>query len=391
MLTRSEILQRIPALDPSGVTGAGVFYDGQIADPTGLVFAIVRSAQDAGAVALNYCAAERLLTRNGRVEGLSVTDQESGRRFDMRAPLVADVTGPFARRLSAILGSRDVRVPLSRDMAFVVRRRVLPGMALALQTRFRDPDAWFSRGNRHLFLCPWRDRYTLIGVNSRVYNADPYDLSVDEGEIQLFLDEIRDAWPALELRRDEVTVVNAGLLPFGDNEPSSKDLSFGKRSPVIDHGVVGGPQGLFTGMAVRWTMGRLLGERLTDMFLQRLGRPTERCRTSETPVRDTGRRPRLGVNAGNEDEAPGDLGLAVGSVRDIVRQEMVLTLRDLVLRRLDVGTGECPDGATLETLSRIAGDELGWSDAKRSAEVLLVERSYPFASPASQALLSDAP
>jgi glycerol-3-phosphate dehydrogenase len=80
LLSRKEILDRVPELEPRGLTGAGVFYDGQIVDPVRLVYAVVRSAQQAGAVAANYCSATTLHARNGKVEGLAVTDEVSGRR-----------------------------------------------------------------------------------------------------------------------------------------------------------------------------------------------------------------------------------------------------------------------------------------------------------------------
>ena len=389
MLTRREILERVPRLESNGLTGAGVFYDGQIKEPARLVYSIVRSAREAGAVAVNYCSASGLLTRNGSVEGLTVTDEVSGRRLEIRAPIVADVTGPFATKLAGTLIGRELQVPLSRDMAIVVRRNLLPDMALALQTKFKDPDAWFSRGNRHLFLCPWRGEYTLIGVNSRVYEGNPYELTVSEPEIAQFVDEIRTAWPALDLGRDDVTVVNAGLLPFGENAPDQKDLSFGKRSYIIDHGITGGPQGLFTGMAVRWTMGRLLGERLADAFVQRLKHPVQRCRTNEVPVWGSdAERGGAASTAASPQHVDGH-GLAVAALRKIVGDEMVCTLNDLVLRRLDLGTGQCPDRSTLDDLARVAGAELGWSAARMAREVLRVEQSYPFASPASQAYQGD--
>ena len=384
LLSRKEILDRLPELERRGLTGAGVFYDGQIVDPVRLVYAVVRSARQSGAVVANYCSATALRTRDSNVEGLAVTDTVSGREFVVRAPIVADVTGPFATRLTPALSGREMHVPLSRDMAIVVRRKLLPDMALALQTKYRDPDAWLSRGNRHLFLCPWRGMYTLIGVNSRVYEGSAYDLVVTEPEIEQFVSEIREAWPALNLRREDVSVVNAGLLPFGENAPGAKDLSFGHRSQVIDHAAAGGPQGLYTGMAVRWTMGRLIGERLTDAFLQRLNRPAQRCLTRETPVwgsevpRDDGATSAL--KEGTASSWPSDAAIARSA-----REEMVVTLNDLVLRRLDLGTGECPDRPTLEALALVVGRELGWSASRQALEVRRVEQSYPFASPASQA------
>jgi hypothetical protein len=69
---------------------------------------------------------------------------------------------------------------------------------------------------------------------------------------------------------------------------------------------------------------------------------------------------------------------------------MVVTLSDLVLRRLNLGTAECPDRPTLEGLAALVGRELGWSASRQALEVRRVEQSYPFASPASQAYLGEA-
>lgn len=386
MLSRQEMLDKVPNLESKGLTGAGVFYDGQVLDPARLVYSIVRSAEAAGAVVVNYCAASGLLVRNGSVEGLVAVDAVSGRRFEVRAPIVADVTGPFAPKLSGVLTGREISQPLSRDMAIVVRRKLLPEMALAVQTKYKDPDAWLSRGNRHLFLCPWRDQYTLIGVNSRVYTENPYELSVTEPEILQFVEEIRSAWPALDLRREDITAVNAGLLPFGENTPDQKNLSFGKRSQLIDHAASGGPRGLFTGMAVRLTMGRLLGEQLTDAFVARLGRSAPACRTSELTVWD-GDLARRRSGADNVQRLPADYRPSADELRRLVLDEMVVTLNDLVLRRLDVGTGECPDHATLEGLAGVVGRTLGWSAERVAREVELVEQSFPFATPVSQTYL----
>ena len=165
-------------------------------------------------------------------------------------------------------------------MAVVVKRKLLPDMGLGIQTRYKDPDAWLSRGNRHLFMAPWRN-YTLIGVNSKVYDGDPYKLAVSEAEIQGFVDEIREAAPGLGVTRDDVAVVNAGLLPFGENQPGQKDLSFGKRSVLIDHAARDGLSGLITGMTVRWTMGRLLGEKAVDLVCEKLHIAARPCQTAD--------------------------------------------------------------------------------------------------------------
>jgi glycerol-3-phosphate dehydrogenase len=416
VMSRQEFVRRFPAFDEVGLTGAGVFYDGQMLNPARIVYSIVRSAQDAGAIVLNYCAAERLLIRNDRVEGVAARDELSGAALDIRARMVLNLTGPFAPTLhQRAQGGNPIHVPLSRDMAVVIKRRLLPDMGLGIQTRYKDPDAWLSRGNRHLFMAPWRG-HTLIGVNSKVYDGDPYKLAVSETEIQGFVDEIREAAPGLGVTRDDVAVVNAGLLPFGENLPGQKDLSFGKRSVLIDHAAREGLSGLITGMTVRWTMGRLLGEKAVDLACEKLQVAARPSQTATTAVHggDISDRDQLlrsiRAHAGPRLSEESILHLAdsfgtltsevlkqpdgvatlcdgktlIAEVRYTARNELSVTLADIVLRRLDLGTGCEMGDKLLNECASIAGEELGWDDERRRMEIKRVKGSYPFANPASQ-------
>lgn len=418
LLTRSELLRRFPYVEGSQLTGAGVFFDGQIVNPPRAVLAVIRSAASLGAAVANYCEAQELIVRDGRVVAMRIRDLLRNQQFEIRARMTVNATGPFAPSLAKRLGNNvALSVPLSRDMAFVVRRVLDPQMALAVQTRYRDPDAVLSRGNRHLFMAPWRERYTLIGVNSRVYTENAYDLHVTEEEISGFLAEINEACPALALRREEISVVNAGLLPFGVNDPDRQDLSFGKRSQIVDHAVSGGPEGLISAMSVRWTMGRLLGERVVDLVERKLRRKHSPSATASTPVwggniesvADCARDIRRQLPASISDAQAIRIFQHYGSdwsavargsplagpaipgtdcfaaeVRHAVRSELAATLADVVLRRLDLGSAEPPADSTLTACAAIAGDELGWDAARREREVMGVRASYPFANPRSQ-------
>jgi len=417
LMNRDQVLAHFPHVEPAGLTGAGVFYDGQIVNPPRAVLAVIRAAARAGALVANYCEAQQLRVADGRVTGVLVRDLLRDESFEIRAKVTVNATGPFAPSLAKRFGGVPLNVPLSRDMAVVVRRVLDPGMAITLQTKYRDPDAVLSRGNRHLFIAPWRERYTLMGVNSRVYTDDAYDLKVTEEEIEGFLDELNEACPALAVRREEVTVVNAGLLPFGENDPNSKDLSFGKRSHIIDHAASGGPEGLVTGMSVRWTMGRRLGENVIDLAERKLGRTRTQSRTAVTPVwggdiesvddyaklvrralpasvsdpqaarlfRDYGTD--WQAVAGGDALAEGTLPATdyfVSEVRHAVRREFALTLADVVMRRLDLGSAERPAELALNRCADVMAEELGWDSARREREIARVLGSYPFASPASQ-------
>lgn len=416
-LSRAAFRSKFPSFDDPAWTGAGIFYDGQIWNPPRLVWAIARSAQAHGAATANYCGAETLIVENGRVVGAKVCDETTGERFDVRARVVINAGGPFAPGIFHRSDSPTASVPFSRDMAFVVPAKIALPMAVAVQTKFKDPDAWISRGNRHLFVVPWRPGLALIGVNSRIAPESPNQLVVTEQEIAAFVEEINAAHPALDIARDDVLVVNAGLLPFGENDRTRSNLSFGKRSHIVDHAAHGGPSGLLTGITVRWTMGRRVAEQLVDLAEQHLGRPRSPCMSANTQVdgaeiRDLGDAcaelreharqqlapaaaerlvrnygtiwPRvLALDAGALEVLPDGQSLAC-EVRHAIREEMAVTLRDVVLRRTDIGAAGLPNAATLTRCAQICADELAWSPARVAAEIELVRNSFPFASPDSQ-------
>ena len=412
-LSREECRRWFPAVHPNGLTGAGLFADGQIQNPPRLVLAILRSAIEAGACAVNYCEAVGFLGESDRVTGVRASDLVTGDRIEIRSQVVVNAAGPYAEEVLVRSGTLSARsIPLSRDMAIVTRVPLVRGRALAVQTRYRDPDAVFTRGNRHLFVVPWRE-FTLVGVNSKVHAGEPSALRVTEAEVQGFLDEIREANPNLALRLEDVSMVLCGLLPFGLNEPGSVDLSFGKRSVLTDHARTRGVAGLVTSMSVRLTTGRSIAERAVDLLFRKLGKEPPACRTTTTPVfggdiprvadlvAEVGRRlaGRMDLQVAEhlvgahgtkwtevarllDDDAT--LAHTLGSSKTIeaevvhaVRSEMAQTLADVVLRRTDLGTGAFPGDDALRTAASRMALERDWSPKRMEREIADVRATYP--------------
>jgi glycerol-3-phosphate dehydrogenase len=409
VLSREELLARHPDLAELGFDGAGVFWDGQFLNPPRLVFSIVRSALEAGAAAANHCEATGLALRAGALEGVEAVDRLSGERFTIRTRLAVNAAGPYAEELLQACGVIDrPRTPLSRDLAVVVPRNLVGEAGLALQTRYRDPDALLSRGNRHLFLAPWRHA-TLIGVHSRIFAGAPSRLRVDEAEVQGFLDEINEARPALGLDLGDVSFVHAGLLPAGGEEGAN--VSFGKRSLLVDHAQTGGPAGLVTIMSVRFTMGRAVAEAAVDHALRRLGRTHAACQTAETPVHggaiagvarfvadavaarpagihpDSARhlaesfgstwRSVLASAGADPAQTVGGSSVLAAEIRHAVLHERAETLADVVLRRTDLGTAGWPGDAVAADCAAILAELLGWDEPRVEEEIDALRAHYP--------------
>ena len=414
IVSRRRVLEWFPDLDQEGLTGAGVFYDGQLFNPTRLVWAMVRTAARAGAAVANYCDVTALNLQGGRVAGVKVDDRLGGEKFEVRARTVVNAAGPYAEALLVRSGVRAARtVPFSRDMALVLKRRFVNGRALALQTRYRDPSAVLTRGARHLFLVPWRGK-TLVGVNSLIWRDEPDRLRVTEAEVSDFVAEIAEADPKLGLTMDDVALVMAGLLPVEKGDEEGGDVSFGKRPLVVDNARTDGIQGLVSAISNRYTVARGVAERAVDLVYRKLGREVRPCRTEVTRihggdffrfddlVRELGQALPEGVDRGIADRLARDHGSAYGEVLRLARErpewgvtiggtdilraevvhaarsEMVCKLSDAVFGRTGIATAGDPGRAELEECADLVAAQLGWDSARRESELLQVRERIPF-------------
>jgi glycerol-3-phosphate dehydrogenase len=414
IVSRGRLLQWFPEVNKEGLSGAGVFYDGQLFNPPRLVWAMVRTAARAGAAVANYCDVTTLLLKGGRVAGVKVRDRLGGDEFEVRARTVVNAAGPYAEALLMRSGVRAARSgPFSRHWARVHTRRLVTGRALALQTRYRDPSAVLTRGPRHLFLVPWRGR-TLVGVNSLIWRDEPDSLRVTEAEVADFVSEIAEADPNLGLTMDDVALVMAGLLPVEKGDETSGNVSFGKRPLVVDNARTDAVQGLVSAISNRYTVARGVAERAVDLVFRKLGREVRRSRTEVTRihgadffrfddlVREVSQALPEGVDRQIADRLARDHGSAYGEVLRLARErpewsgaiggtgilraevvhaarsEMVCRLSDAVFGRTGIATVGDPGKAELEECADLVGTQLGWDGARRESELRAVRDRIPF-------------
>jgi glycerol-3-phosphate dehydrogenase len=86
-------------------------------------------------------------------------------------------------------------------------------------------------------------------------------------------------------------------------------------------------------------------------------------------------------------ERLGDTDAVLAEVTHAVREEMALKLEDVILRRTDLGSGSHPGAIAIGRAADAMGAELGWSEARRRAEIGDTERvlgRHRAAVPASQ-------
>ena len=426
---RDEVRRRYPGLAAEGLTGAGIFCDGQMHNPPRLVLAYVQSAAAAGAVCANYVEAVGLLQRDGRVRGIVARDTLEGDRFEIRGRIVLNAAGPYAEHiLSQGLGrALDPPTPFSRDAYFIVRRPLVAGdHALTLPSLSSDSDAKLSRGTRHLFLVPWRGA-TLVGVWHKVHRGHPDSYGIEEAELAAWIDEINRAYRGIGLTLADVALASAGLVPFGESDPDARGLKFAHRSRLVDHRAERGLDGLLTLIGVRYTTGPVEAVEAVDLVATRLGRKTPpsciehepvhggRVEDFEGLVRELAADAPRGLDGptirslahdhGSEAKAVWRLAAerpALGrrlpestvlgaEIVQAARSEMAQSLADVVFRRTELGTLGHPGDAALETAARIMADCMGWDCRRREEQMDQVRARLRLAATGRAMLAEPAP
>ena len=411
---KREVLSEYPDLDQDGLTGATMFSDAQMYNPTRLVLAFIKSAVGRGAQAANYVEAKNLIRDGNRVTGVQVIDRISNERIDIKAKVVLNAAGPWSDWLleKALPETKLQKNVYSRDACFVIKRRFNSPCAIAVQGRTKDPDALLSRPARHLFLVPWRD-YTLVGVWHVVWKQRPEQVTVKEDEVQSFIDEINWACPKLNLETRDVCMWNAGLVPFGDNEEGADNLSYGKRSHFIDHKESDNLDNLVTLIGIRYTTARGDSAKAIDLICTKLGIRGRNTTTETTPVaggdiadfealvQQVYQQQSLGLtedcvralvhNYGTEvdkviDIAAQDKSLAVtlgdtqvlkAEIKYAVEKEMAFSLADVVFRRTDLATGSNPGVPALKECASIMSTLLAWDEQEIQVQLDEVLQRFP--------------
>jgi len=321
VIDRAETLARLPWVRSEHLQGAATWSDLRMRSSERIVIELLHAATRLGAHAANYARVERLRVGSGRVHGVVARDVETNELFEASAPVIVNCTGSSGRRFAADQGSPAPNL-FRPSLAFNVLLDVPPPADAAVAIAAPGPDAPLY------FLVP-NGRMTLAGTVHRARDPDTLEAVPGEWEVLEFLADLRMAWPGCAVDGRHVRRVFAGLLPV--RKAGSTHLT--RRPVVFDHRESGGPRGLFSVAAIKFTTARALAEQ----FL----RAAFPWRTATVPAAGAEPSPVVGVDAlllDAERLATTSADVLAPTLRHLVEAESVRRLEDLVLRRTNWAT-----------------------------------------------------
>jgi len=416
VISKSECLRIIPGVDEENLTGGAIWYDCQVSNSERMLISVLHSAVAAGAVAANYVEVEDFILEENVVSGVHARDKMTGERFAITAKLVINNSGPWVNKtLSCLNGTlKKPDVLLSAAMNLVVRKKLFDAFAVGLWSKeeFKDEDAVLSKGSRLFFITPWK-QYSIIGTTHVHFDGEPDEFRISETDIQQFLDDVNAAYPTAGLSRKDVTFFYGGLLPADDINEVTGDVKLLKSYKIIDHKSDSGIDGLLTVVGVKYTTARDVAEKTIDYALEKLGKAGKPSLSAHKKIHggdfdhfdeylnQEKSKAHGGLSEDTIEHLVRNYGSAYGQVLNYVesdrelgqpvtahspvlkaevvhaiREEMALTLKDIVRVRTELGTAEFPGKPALRECARLAADALGWGDARIESEVETTARMF---------------
>jgi glycerol-3-phosphate dehydrogenase len=416
MLTPEQALEREPGLNPEGLKGAAFYYDGQVEYAERVAVENAISAQEHGAVVLNYARVDRLIVESGDVRGVEFTDVLGGGRYEARAAVTVNVAGPWVDEvLRGMDGGGSERRMIGGTKGSHLVVDPFPGApkgeALYVEAR---------RDGRPYFIVPWNGRY-LIGTTDIRYEGDLDYVSADEDEIDYLIEETNHVIPEANLSRDSVLFTYSGIRPL-PYQPEGAEGSVTRSHIVYDHskgrgvgtkrtGIGEGVprvEGLISIIGGKLTTYRNLSRQTVDMVYEKLRLEAPESHTARVPLPGGAtadfdsfaaefkvrsgladelaerllklygaRAPDVLALAGDDPSlrmplsasATVETGLLGAEVLYAFHHEMAQTLSDVLLRRTMVGLGPRVGLDVDEAAARVAVKHLGWSEERARSEV----------------------
>ena len=381
--TEMELKRLERALDAGHRWSFFNYEDAQCEFPERLVAEWLMEAVDAGAIVRNHTEALAVDVAHGRIRGVLLRDQITGRDARVDAGWVINCSGPWADRVcqrSAIRMAKPMLGGLRGSHIVLPRFQGSPSAAVYTE----------AVDGRPIFVLPWNDQI-LVGTTEVADNGDPGKTVPSAEEISYLLRSVAQLFPKAKLSAQSVKHAFAGIrpLPYSpDNRPSAVT----RRHILHDHAddgaahmlsVIGGK--LTTAASLARDCARKIGLNAAEPNTVALGPGAELDPLLDDAVLEIAR-----IGAVSEETAQGmvewhgkraadiaRMALAraelrapicphtshvIAEVVEAYRRECAVTLGDVLLRRVPVALGACwSESCSREAALRI-GAVLGWNE-----------------------------
>jgi glycerol-3-phosphate dehydrogenase len=409
-LSKKAVKKAEPALRTEGLKGAPLYYDCST-DDARLTLETALDAVAQGAELLTHTKVTGFLREaNGRICGVEVENQLNSERFQIKATVVINATGPWSDRTRAM-----------GDATHTERLRPTKGVHIVVSTdRLQVHHAvvvFHPVDGRVLFAIPWGDR-TYIGTTDTDFSGDPGDVEAEKNDVAYLIEASNHYFPAAKLTTADVIATWAGVRPLISQEGAADESNVSR-----EHEIRVDADGLITIAGGKLTTYRRMAGELVDKALdmmRMMGLAPSDLREAHTAIE-----PLPGAVGWPEDDdhaavasqievaakgaidgttarllgdtygmrgfdlaemAAKDATLAArltptrpeiaAQVVFAVERELALTVSDVLIRRTQLFFKDVEQGlGVVERVAELMGERLNWDAERREHEIQAYQRA----------------
>ncbi|SCW47949.1 glycerol-3-phosphate dehydrogenase [Rhizobium mongolense subsp. loessense] len=394
LILKRTARKEMPHLTPAIVAG-GIYYDAKISRPERLVYELVMDGLEANAKNLAVNFATLAVVSGGRL----TFRQPDGGEFAISPKLVVNAAGPWIDHVNGALGAPSRMIGGTKGSHILLDH---PELVRSLNGHM----IYFEADDGRICLVYSYLGMALVG-STDIPADDPDNVRCEEPEIEYFLDSVRTLLPTLRFDRDQIVYSYSGIRPLPASEATAPGLISRDHSAPVKEPEEGRPFPIISLVGGKWTTFRGFAEEVADSVLARLQHVRKQS-TRYLPIgggkafpMDVQQRSiwireiaaRTGAPVERVDELLGRYGTTAAAVLSfssaysdeqrltgaghysfkevdwIARNELVVHLSDIVLRRTTLAIEGRLKLEGLREIAGLAGAALGWNAERIASEI----------------------
>ena len=396
-VSSEDISKLFPNALTDGLLGGQMYYDCSSHSPERFTLAFIKSAVKYGASVANYTKVDDFIVNEAAkmktVVGVRVTDSLSDKKYNINGKLVINCAGPWADILLDKVKNNTGNQELRRSEGIhIVTKKLVTKHIFSGSTK----------SGKHFFMLPYRN-HTLIGTTDKEYVGKPDSYKVTKKAIEELLVDVNQSFGNKEkVNYDDILYTYGGLRPIVEDQ--TEDVYNSSRKYEITGEKKNGIEGLITVEGGKFTTSRSLAEKAIDKSIKILSLPKKKSISKDSYLYASNidnfsefiakkqkqhdeflpeqieyltkcygtEIDKLFTIAEENDNYKKPLntdGENLAQVIFAIRNEMALSLSDIMIRRTGIGQLGHPGKDTLDKVSKLAAKELNWDNKKLADEV----------------------
>jgi len=386
MLSKAESLRRMPQLRSEGLVGTVSYADGQF-DDARFGLSLAQTFTQQGGEIINYAKAVGFgKDSTGKLAVLEVDDQFTQERFQIRAKVFVNCTGPFADHIRLLANPAvPERLRLSKGVHLLLPLEAIQSESALLIPKTED--------GRVIFAIPWLGRLLVGTTDDEAKLTD--EMVVKPEEIRFLLKYVNQ-YLKVNLTPRDVQSAYAGVRPLVKSKDAvnTKKLIRDHEVEVDEVSVLGGKWTTYRAMAEdginhaqRVLAGKQAACRTLDFLLTGAQgfspdywkQLAENYRLSPETAQHLAQKfgtdsPKVLELARQEPQLLQPLFEGGTPIRAeavyVIREEMAQTIEDILLRRIGVQFHSWKEAAqAAPVVGQLLAREFAWSDAQTKEAV----------------------